>query len=56
MDAVRRRVSLDQIILYARDKKNFQYVFLTPLNTDNVDVGSDLSIVKLQKNSGWKVK
>lgn len=52
MDAVRRRIALDSIILYAKAKRQYQYVFLTPLNTDNVGVGEDLAIIRLQKNQG----
>jgi chromosome segregation ATPase len=51
MDMLNRRVALQQIIDYAKESKKFQYIFLTPLNTDCVDIKSgDVSVVRLQKN------
>ena len=49
MDMINRRIALDQIISYARESKNFQYIFLTPLNTSNIQTGKELSIVRLEK-------
>ena len=49
MDAVNRRVALNNIIDYARDDRKNQFIFLTPLNTSNIDVGEDLKIIKLTK-------
>jgi len=52
MDAVNRRISLENIINYARDDRKYQFIFLTPLNTDNIEVGEDLKIIKLAKRAG----
>jgi len=52
MDAVNRRISLQNIIKYARDDRKYQFIFLTPLNTDNIEVGPDLKIIKLAKRAG----
>ena len=49
MDAVNRRVSLTNIINYARDDRKNQFIFLTPLNTSNIAVGEDIKIIKLSK-------
>jgi len=51
MDAVNRRVSLTNIINYAKTDRKYQFIFLTPLNTDNIDVGADLKIIKLAKRA-----
>lgn len=51
MDAVNRRVSLENIINYAKTDRKYQFVFLTPLNTDNIQVGQDLKIIKLAKRA-----
>eukprot|EP00092_Neocalanus_flemingeri_P032878 GFUD01035757.1.p1 GENE.GFUD01035757.1~~GFUD01035757.1.p1 ORF type:complete len:1072 (-),score=401.60 GFUD01035757.1:161-3376(-) len=51
MDAVNRRVSLDNIINYASDDRKFQFIFLTPLNTDNIGISNDLKIIKLYKRA-----
>ncbi|XP_040582099.1 structural maintenance of chromosomes protein 6 [Lepeophtheirus salmonis] len=50
MDMVNRRVALDLIINIATDTRKFQYIFLTPLNIDNVQVNEDVSILKLVKS------
>jgi len=49
MDAVNRRVSLENIINYASDDRKYQFIFLTPLNTDNIGITNDLKIIKLSK-------
>jgi len=50
MDAVNRRISLKLITDYATVDRKYQFVFLTPLNTDNLDeCGADLKIIKLRK-------
>ena len=46
------RISLTNIIDYASNDRKYQFIFLTPLNTDNIDVGDDLKIVKLSKRPG----
>lgn len=50
MDMVNRRASLHQIVEYAKMKRQYQYIFLTPLNTDNITVDEDLSIIRLEKS------
>jgi hypothetical protein len=45
-------VSLKNIINYASDDRKYQFIFLTPLNTDNIEVGDDLKIIKLSKRPG----
>merc|ERR1719275_503822 len=37
MDAVNRRISLDNIISNARNDRKYQFIFLTPLNTDGIE-------------------
>jgi len=49
MDALNRRISLDNIIRNARDDRKYQFIFLTPLNTDGIEVGDDCKITKLSK-------
>ena len=51
MDAVNRRISVQNIINYAREDRRNQFIFLTPLNTDNIEVNNDLKIIKLSKRS-----
>jgi chromosome segregation ATPase len=50
MDMVNRRAALRQIVDYARESRQFQYVLLTPLSTDSVQVDEDISITRLEKN------
>ena len=50
MDMLNRRMALEQIMKYAKNSKQFQYIFLTPLGTDCIEVGEDVSIVRLEKN------
>ena len=38
------RISLDNIIRNARDDRKYQFIFLTPLNTDGIEVGSSFKI------------
>jgi len=49
MDALNRRISLENIINYASEDRKFQFIFLTPLNIDNINVSSDIKIIKLAK-------
>ena len=42
-------VKLLSFVSYATVDRKYQFVFLTPLNTDNIDVGDDLKIIKLRK-------
>jgi len=50
MDAVNRRISMDNIINYGRDDRKYQFIFLTPLNTDSIDIeNNDVKIIKLFK-------
>ena len=49
MDAINRRISLVNIINYAKSDRKFQFIFLTPLNTDNIGISSDIKIIKLAK-------
>ena len=51
MDAVNRKISLENIINYASSDRKFQFIFLTPLNTDNIDISSDIKIIKLAKRA-----
>jgi len=51
MDAVNRRISLQNIINYASDDRKYQFIFLTPLNTDNIGIGNDIKIIKLAKRA-----
>ncbi|TRY73305.1 hypothetical protein TCAL_02244 [Tigriopus californicus] len=50
MDMLNRRAALQQIVEYAKMKRQYQYIFLTPLNTDNITVDEDLSIIRLEKS------
>ena len=52
MDMVNRRIALQLIEKYAKDSRLHQYVFLTPLNTDNIEIDDDISIVRIEKNRG----
>lgn len=49
MDAVNRRISVQNIINYAREDRRNQFMFLTPLDTNNIEINSDVKIIKLQK-------
>jgi len=51
MDALNRRISLENIINYASADRKYQFIFLTPLNTDNIEISSDIKIIKLAKRS-----
>lgn len=52
MDMVNRRIALDQMIAYARDRRQFQYIFLTPLTMNSVEASKDVNIVYLKKSEG----
>jgi len=49
MDAVNRQISLKNIVNYAKSDREYQFIFLTPLSTDNIDLSSDIKIIKLAK-------
>jgi len=49
MDAVNRRISVQNIIKYAREDRKNQFLFLTPLNTDNISTSNDIRIIQLKK-------
>ena len=49
MDSVNRRIAINNIITFAREDRKNQFIFLTPLNTDNIEVDDDLKIIQLQK-------
>ena len=40
---ISHRISLDNIIRNARDDRKYQFIFLTPLNTDGIEVGPRVS-------------
>jgi len=49
MDDVNRRISMQNIITYAKKDRKNQFLFLTPLSTDKIVVDKDLRITKLKK-------
>ena len=49
MDSVNRRLALEQILDYVEKKKEFQYIFLTPLDTDLMASKTDVSIVRIDR-------
>lgn len=50
MDSVNRKIALDNIINYATSDRKFQFIFLTPLNTDSIQGNiNDVHILKLRK-------
>ena len=50
MDSVNRKIALDNIINYATSDRKFQFIFLTPLNTDSIQGNAnDVHILKLRK-------
>ena len=51
MDACNRRISIANMINYAKEARKNQFVFLTPLDTNNIDVNDDLKIIKLVKHT-----
>ena len=50
MDSVNRKIAISNILNFARIGRKFQFVFLTPLGTENIDVDDgDVKIIKLSK-------
>jgi len=49
MDSVNRRIAIQNILNFARMGRKYQFVFLTPLGTDNIDTNDDVKIIKLSK-------
>eukprot|EP00088_Acartia_fossae_P015810 TRINITY_DN1875_c0_g1_i1.p1 TRINITY_DN1875_c0_g1~~TRINITY_DN1875_c0_g1_i1.p1 ORF type:complete len:1073 (-),score=346.26 TRINITY_DN1875_c0_g1_i1:598-3816(-) len=49
MDEVNRKIAISNIITFAKQDRKNQFIFLTPLNTDNIVLDDDLKIIKLQK-------
>jgi len=49
MDSVNRKIAIDNIMNYATDDRKFQFLFLTPLGTANIDTSNDVKIIKLRK-------
>lgn len=49
MDMINRRVALNQIIDYAKGMRKYQYIFLTPLNVDNIEIDEDIKVTRLEK-------
>ena len=50
MDSVNRKIAISNILNFARRDRKFQFVFLTPLGTENIDTeDGDVKIIKLSK-------
>ena len=50
MDSVNRKIAISNILNFARVGRKFQFVFLTPLGTENIDTeDGDVKIIKLSK-------
>ena len=50
MDSVNRKIAIQNILNFARVGRKFQFVFLTPLGTENIDTDDgDVKIIKLSK-------
>ena len=49
MDSVNRKIAIGNILNFARVGRKFQFVFLTPLGTANINTSEDVKIVKLYK-------
>ena len=49
MDSVNRKIAIQNILNFARIGRKFQFVFLTPLGTANIETGDDVKIIKLSK-------
>ena len=43
------QISIDMILDYARSDRKYQFVFLTPLGTANINTDEDVKILKLHK-------
>ena len=50
MDSVNRKIAITNILNFARMGRKFQFIFLTPLGTENIDnEDGDVRIIKLSK-------
>ena len=49
MDSLNRKIAIDNILNFARMTRKYQFVFLTPLGTENIDTSDDVKIIKLSK-------
>ena len=50
MDSVNRKIAISNILNFARMGRKFQFIFLTPLGTENIDnEDGDVRIIKLSK-------
>ena len=49
MDSNNRRKAINNILNFARKGKKCQFVFQTPLGTDNIETNDDVKIIKLSK-------
>ena len=50
MDTLNRKIAIHNILNFARISRKDQFIFLTPLGTDNIDnEGDDIKIIKLSK-------
>lgn len=49
MDSVNRKIAVQNIIAFAKKDRKNQFIFLTPLSTDNIIIDEDIQILKLQK-------
>ena len=50
MDSVNRKIAISNILNFARRDRKFQFIFLTPLGTENIDTeDGDIKIIKLSK-------
>merc|ERR1719154_66390 len=49
MDTVNRKIAISNILNFARLYRKDQFIFLTPLGTDNIDRRDDVKIIQLEK-------
>lgn len=49
MDSVNRKIAVQNIIAFAKKDRKNQFIFLTPLSTDNIHIDEDIQILQLQK-------
>ncbi len=52
MDALNRRLAIEQVRQYATRTRTNQYILLTPLNLQGIEVDDTIRITKLEKSSG----
>ena len=50
MDMLHRRLAITQILDYIKDHRRHQFIFLTPLGLDEVNLDDEVSVVKIVKN------